>query len=227
MRVIPTRLRTATLGLLPRLRLRALHACDLLRLRWLRWQTPGLEIHPGASANLAWARYRLAPGARLVIGDGVVTERRRDGVCFSLEPDATVTIGAGTWLRSELGPVHLVAFEGARLEVGPEGFLNGCHLSAKREVTLGRRVWVGPGSRVFDSDQHDFDAERPERSAPVRLGDHTWIGSDVTVLRGVTVGEHCVVGARSLLTRDLPPHTLAFGAPAVPRGPVGDRSAVR
>jgi acetyltransferase-like isoleucine patch superfamily enzyme len=225
MRGIGLRLRLRRLH--ARLRLRRLHACDRLRLRWVRWRTPGLEIHPGASANLAWARYRLAPGARLVIGDGVVTERRRDGVCFSLDEDAHVSVGAGTWLRSELGPVHLVAFRGGRLEVGPEGFLNGCHLSAKREVRLGRRVWVGPGSRVFDADQHDLDAERPERSAPVRFEDCVWIGSDVTVLRGVTVGAHSVVGARSLVTRDVPPHTLAFGTPATPRGPVGDRSAVR
>jgi hypothetical protein len=120
------------------------------------------------------------------------------------------------WLRTELGPVVLACFAGARMVLGPEAFLNGAHLSAKRELVLGRRAWVGPGSRVFDSDQHDFDAERPEAAAPVRIGDHVWVASDCTVLKGVTIGEHAVVGARSLVTRDVPPHTLVLGAPATP-----------
>ena len=50
---------------------------------------------------------------------------------------------------------------------------------------MGRRVFVGPGSRIFDADQHDFDAERLEEVEPVSIGDHVWIASDVTVLRGV------------------------------------------
>jgi maltose O-acetyltransferase len=86
---------------------------------------------------------------------------------------------------------------------------------------------VGPGTRVFDSDQHDIDAERTERIAPVSIGDHVWIAGDATVLRGVTIGEHAVIGTRSLVTRDVPPHTLAYGEPAEPRGAVGDRSRAR
>lgn len=207
--------------------LRAIQAWDRARLGRLRRQHGGLEIHPSASSNLAHARFDLAPGARLRIGAGVVTERRRDGVRFALGPGARVTVGDGTWLRSDLGPVQLVAFAGARLEIGPEGFLNGCHLSAKESLVLGRRVWVGPGSRVFDADQHDLDDARPERRAPVAIHDHVWIASDVTVLRGVTIGAHSVVGARSVLTRSLPGHTLAVGAPAQPRGPVGDRTHAR
>jgi len=213
--------------LLQRWRLRVIHAADLLRLRWVCWLHPGLEVDPAASSNLAVARYVLAPGARLRIGPGVVCERRPGALSFLLEAGAQVEVGRGTWLRSELGPVTLAVFEGARLEIGSESFLNGCHVSAKKEVTLGHRAWVGPGSRIFDSDQHDFDADRPERLDPVRVGDCVWIASDVTVLRGVTIGAHSVVGARSVVTRDVPPHTLAFGAPATPRGKVGDRSTVR
>ena len=47
------------------------------------------------------------------------------------------------------------------------------------------------------------------------------------MLRGVSIGEHSVVGARSVVTRDVPPHTLALGVPAEPRGVVGDRSRTR
>ena len=85
---------------------------------------------------------------------------------------------------------------------------------------------VGPGSRVYDADQHPFDAERPEQVAPVRIGEFVWVASDVTVMRGVTIGDHAVVGARSVVLRDVPAHTLAFGTPAEARGAVGDRSSV-
>jgi acetyltransferase-like isoleucine patch superfamily enzyme len=210
-----------------RLVLRAISRADRLRLAWLRGLHQGLQVDARASSNLAVARYRLAPGAILRLAAGVVTERRPGALSFLLEEDARIDVEEGAWLRTEISPITLVAFRGARLRVGPESLLNGCHLSAKREVVLGRRVFVGPGTRVFDADQHDLDAEHPERVEPVHLGDHAWIASDVTVLRGVRVGSHAVVGARSLVTADIPPHTLAFGTPARPRGTVGDRSTAR
>lgn len=212
---------------LTRLLLRAIQAWDRLWLRLLARRHPGLEVDPAASSNFAHARFELAPGARLRIGAGAVTERRRDGVRFALGPGAQVDVGEGSWLRSDLGPVNVVAFQGARITLGPECFLNGCHLSAKRSLTLGRRAWVGPGCRVFDSDQHDFDDAHPERTEAVEIGDFAWIAADTTVLRGVRIGAHAVVGTRSLVTDSIPPHTLAYGAPATPRGAVGDRSRTR
>ncbi|MCG8592700.1 MAG: acyltransferase [Proteobacteria bacterium] len=210
-----------------RLRLRALQLLDRLRLWRLRRRHPGLVLEPGASTNFAHARFDLAPGARVTIEAGAVTERRRDGVVFDVGPGGQLTVGAGTWLRSDRGPVHLIVYDGARLTVGPECFLNACQVSAKLEVTLGRRAWVGPGSRIYDADQHDLDAERPERRAPVRIGDCAWITSDATVLRGVEMGAHSVLGTRSVLLESVPPHTFVAGTPARPLGRVGDRSRVR
>ena len=206
--------------------LRGVQRWDRWRLKRLMRRHPGLEIHPEASSNFAVSRFDLEPGARLRIGAGAVTERRREGVRFSVRSGGQLVIGEQTWLRSDLSPVLLYVFQGARMVVGRDGFLNGCHLSAKQEVELGEHCWVGSGSRVYDSDQHDLDADTRERSQPVRLGSHVWIASDVTVLRGVSIGDHTVVGTRSLVSRSLPAHTLAFGAPAVPRGSVGDRSRV-
>ena len=187
---------------------------------------PGLSIAPDASTNLASSHFALAPGARLSIGPRVYTERRQGGVHISVAEGARVEIGADTWLRSDLGPVILFAFPGASIRIGREGFLNGCHLSSKAAVELGIRVWIGPGSRVFDADQHDLDAERRQQIAPVRIGDHCWIAADVTVLRGVEIGEQSVIGTRSLVSRSLPPHSLAYGNPAEVRGSIGDRSRV-
>ena len=207
--------------------LHAVRAFDRARLAWRARRHPGLEIHPLASSNFASAEFRLAPGARLRIGAGAVTERRRGGVRFVLEPGASVEVGEGAWLRSDLGTVHVVAFEGARIEMGPRVFLNGCHVSAKTQLVLGTACQVGPGSRIFDADQHDFDDARPEQREPVEIGEHTWIASDVTVLRGVSIGAHSIVGTRSVVIEDVPPHTFAAGAPARARGVVGDRTHCR
>ena len=180
-----------------------------------------------ASSNLACARFNLAPGSRLRLGRGVVTERLPGRLHFVLWPGAEVEVQEGAWLRTEVGETYVVAFEGARMLIGPRAFLNGCHVSAKRSVTVGEHANVGVGSRIFDSDQHDMDDSHLEQSAPVVIGDHAWVAADCTILKGVTIGEHSVIGTRSIVTNDIPPHTLALGQPARPRGLVGDRSKVR
>lgn len=207
-------------------RLKTIQAWDRWRLARRVRRTPGLSIAPDASTNFASSHFAIAPGGRLVIGPRVYTERLKRGVHISVAEGASVEIGADTWLRSDLGPVIIFAFPGARITIGREGFMNGCHLSAKAGLAIGDRVWIGPGTRVFDADQHDLDADRKEQIEPVEIGDHCWIASDVTVLRGVHIGEQSVVGARSLVTKSMPPHTLAVGSPAVAKGKIGDRTEV-
>jgi len=188
-----------------RLLLRAIQAGDRARLRVLARRHPGVEIHPEASSNLASARITLGHGARLRIGAGVATERAAGALRLWVGDGAELVVDDDTWLRVETGPLSLYALAGARLHVGRDGFLSACSITAKREVVLGRQVWVGPGSQI----------------------DYSWVATAVTVLRGVAIGAHSVVGARSLVTRSIPDHTLAFGSPAVPRGKVGDRAGLR
>jgi acetyltransferase-like isoleucine patch superfamily enzyme len=213
-------------SLATRWRLKTIQAFDRLRLRRLRERHPGVVLHPESSTNFASSHFELGPGARLEIGPRVYTERRSRGVHFAIGEGAHVEIGADTWLRSDIAPVLIFAYPGARIRIGREGFLNGCHLSAKESLEIGDRVWIGMGSRVLDADQHDLDADRAERIAPVRIGDHCWIAADVTILRGVEIGEQSVVGTRSLVTKSMPAHTLALGNPATPSGEVGDRTKV-
>ncbi len=212
-------------GLGVRLLLRAVQARDRMRLRRLARAHPGLRIHPTASSNLAVARFELAPGAELHIGPGVVTERFPGAVCFSVATGARVEVGASSWLRCEVEKVRLAAYAGARIVLGRDCFLNGCQLSAKQWVEVGEGAMIGPGVRVYDSDQHPLDLETPEKSAGVRIGAFSWLASDVTVTRGAEIGEHSVVGTRSLVTGRIEPHTLAFGVPARARGRVGERRA--
>jgi hypothetical protein len=65
-----------------RLLLRALYGWDRLRLAWLAWLVPGLEIHPTATPAFASARFVIEPGGRLVIGPRAATERRAGALSF-------------------------------------------------------------------------------------------------------------------------------------------------
>jgi carbonic anhydrase/acetyltransferase-like protein (isoleucine patch superfamily) len=206
--------------------LRAVQRIDRWRLRRLMRRHPGVYIHPTASSNLASARFTLGEGARLWIGPHTHTERRADGVRFEVGDGAELVLEGTTWLRSVLQPIHFAVFEGARMTIGDGSWLNGCHLNAKASLEVGQGAMIGPGVRIFDADQHPLDAERPEVIGAVRIGECVWIASDATILRGVELGSHSIVAARSVVTRSLPPHCLAVGAPAESKGKVGDRQAL-
>jgi acetyltransferase-like isoleucine patch superfamily enzyme len=198
---------------------------DRRRLRGLMRRHPGLRVHPTASTNLAVAHFALEPGAVLEIGARVATERMPDRLWFHVEAGARVEIGEGSWLRCELEPIRLSAYRGAVLHLDRDCWLNGCQISAKQSVQVGEGGMIGPGTRVYDSDQHPIDVDTPEKLAPVRIGEFCWLASDVTVTRGSQIGGHCVIGSKSLVSGSIEPHSLAYGIPARVRGRVGRRTA--
>ena len=214
-------------NILIRSALKIIQAWDRLRLAWIVHLNPGLSIAPGTSTNFAKAKFDLAPDASLVIGAGVVTERNHLGVRFEIGAGARVVIEDGVWLKSDLGPVLLRAFPGAEITIGRDSQLSACMLSAKQEIAVGSRVLIGMGTRIFDSDQHPVDVDHPEVTLPVRIEDNVWVAADVTILRGVTIGESSVVGTRSLVQSLVEPHTVVSGVPAKFYGKVGDRSALK
>ncbi len=93
------------------------------------------------------------------------------------------------------------------------------HLAAAAKMVIGCHVLMG--SHVFITDHdHDFSAletpisDQPLRVDPVCIEDFVWLGENVVVLKGVRIGHHAVVGANSVVTRDLPPYAVAAGVPA-------------
>jgi acetyltransferase-like isoleucine patch superfamily enzyme len=92
-------------------------------------------------------------------------------------------------------------------------------ISAVEQVVLEDDVIVGAFSSIIDSD-HTFALGRPNvmhnppDSAPIRIGRGTWLAERVTVLKGVTIGRCCIVGANSVVREDLPDYSIAAGVPA-------------
>lgn len=186
----------------------------------------GLAAAPGVSPNLRLAHVRIEPGARLEVGPGFATERQA-GNRIWIQAGGLVRLERDVWLRTEYGPNWLTVFPGGRLILGERVLVNGAMLHAKTEVRMGADSMIGLGARVFDADLHDLDCETPERTAPVRIGERVWIGSNAIVLRGVTIGDDTIVGAGSIVTRDLPARVLALGAPARPVREIASRAGCR
>ena len=83
-------------------------------------------------------------------------------------------------------------------------------------VIFGDNVFVAPNCGFYTAG-HPLDAERRnkglEYARPIKVGDNVWFGAAVTVLPGVTIGDNCVIGAGSVVTKDIPAHSLAVGNP--------------
>jgi len=204
--------------------LRAIYAFDRLRFAlWRRRFGARLEVGASASPNLRFTDLRIEPGARVVVGRGYATERRRGNHVW-VQAGAQLVLGPRVWLRTECGPNFVTAAEGARIELGARCLINGAMLHANIGIRMGDDSMIGFGSRVLDSDFHHLDVHTPERSTPVTIGERVWIASDVTVLQGVTIGDDVVIGARSVVTRDVPSGVLALGHPAKPVRSLGPRA---
>lgn len=130
----------------------------------------------------------------------------------------TMKIGSRVLIIGTITPVELVAFPGGSLEIGDNSFINyGVSLSASQLVRIGPRCNIGTYCNLLDNDFHSLEPEKRQQkppSAPIILEENVWLGARVIVLRGITIGKDSVVGAGSIVTRDIPPGVLAAGSPA-------------
>lgn len=105
---------------------------------------------------------------------------------------------------------------GKNITIGRDVFINsGCHFQDQGGIVIGDGSLIGHNV-VLATINHDLDPKnnRKNHYAPITIGNHVWIGANVTVLAGVTIGDWAVVGAGAVVTRDVPPRTVAGGVPA-------------
>jgi len=117
--------------------------------------------------------------------------------------------------------VWITAPGSARVRIGEGTFLNiGVMVAAFELVEIGAHCMLANNCFVTDADHRVDDLDRPitwqgfTTKGPTRIGDNTWLGANVVVTSGVTIGERCVIGANSVVTHDVPPFSVAAGAPA-------------
>lgn len=140
-----------------------------------------------------------------------------------------IVVGGKTLVDGEL----MVHDYGGRIVIGESAYIGmGSRVWSGDEVRIGNHVFVAHNVTITDTNSHQTDAEeRAEhyqrtvvegkpfekgtiQTAPVVIGDHAWINFNVAILKGVTIGEGAIIGAGSVVTKDVPPYVLSAGNPA-------------
>ena len=104
-----------------------------------------------------------------------------------------------------------------KVTIGKDTYINGyCHFLG--EINIGDNVLIGPHCIIWSRD-HNFKKgelikNQGHTTAPITLEDDVWLGARVTVLKGVTIHKGAVVGAGSVVTKDIPEYAIAVGNPA-------------
>ncbi len=110
----------------------------------------------------------------------------------------------------------------AKLSLG-SGYMNhDCVIDCFSSITIGHGVVISERVVIRDSDNHaiiltengELKSDEKPAAAPIVIQDHVWLGMNVIVLKGVTIGEGAIVAAGSVVTKDVPPHCLVAGVPA-------------
>lgn len=160
---------------------------------------PLIDIHPTAKVNYRGIRFH--PNSTLKIGSGSIVE----GSLVSERDGASIIIGDNTFIGSST----IAAAQS--IEIGDDVLISwGCNIVDHNSHAIG---WSNRSSDVREWYAGRKNWEHvPVR--PVKIGNKSWIGLNVIVLKGVEIGEGAVVGAGSVVTRNIPAWTVAAGNPA-------------
>lgn len=165
-------------------------------------------------------RCEAGSGTRVLLGGRIVNTQPRRGA---------ISLGENSWVAGEL----LVFPHGGRIRLGSFCYVGeGARIWSADEVAVGDRVFIAHGVNVHDNDAHSLSAAERHRhfrelvvagrasftedlrTARVTIGNDVWLGFNATVLKGVAIGEGAVIGACSVVTRDVEPYTVVAGNPA-------------
>lgn len=101
--------------------------------------------------------------------------------------------------------------------IGKGTFINhNAYLMDGGTISIGEHCFIGPNCGMYtaihalDSDQRNAGIEK---ALPIKIGNNCWIGADVTILPGVTIGDNSVIGAKSVVTKNIPSNVVALGNP--------------
>jgi acetyltransferase-like isoleucine patch superfamily enzyme len=173
-----------------------------------KWRWYERNTLPWNRASIHWELMRRGAFARWPL-QGNVLEALREG---RLEVGEGVLFEPNVWITVP---------GSARVRIGAGTFLNqGVMIAAQELVEIGEHCMLANGCFVSDAAHRYDDPDKPvpwqgfTSKGPTRIGANCWLGAHVAVTSGVTVGERCVIGTGSVVTRDLPPFSVAAGAPA-------------
>ena len=147
------------------------------------------------------------------------------------QPNGTLTIGDGFNCNNRIksnsiGLIQPCVFNimttGSQIVIGDNVGISGSTICARKEIVIGNNVLIGSGCIITDSDAHPIEwkdrregASNKIKCAPIIIGNDVFIGARSIILKGVEIGDRAVVGAGSVVTRNVPADTIVAGNPAV------------
>lgn len=169
------------------------------------------------------ARQRIAGNAAVSIApDTQISAYRR----LSLRPGCRLEIGAQSLLHCTIITEH----PEAHITIGARTFIGSSKLISAKRIIIGDDILISWGCTIVDHNSHSvswskrandvLDWARGEKDwthvprGTIHIQNKAWIGADVTILKNVTIGEGAVVGASSVVTKDVPAWTIVAGNPA-------------
>jgi len=153
---------------------------------------------------------RIRLGERVAIDDGCLIDARGDGETGVIIEEEVI-FGRNCTIQAKYGPIRI----GRKTNIGPH-----CVMSATSEVILGEQLLIGAlcyiGGGSYHSDRIDIPImeQGVYSKGPVIIEDDVWIGAHSVILAGVHIGRGAVIGAGSIVTRDIPTLSVAVGNPA-------------
>lgn len=129
-------------------------------------------------------------------------------VKFNIKKDSIVEINKNCRIRRN---VSFYCYDKAKIYIGDNVFINeNCIISARKQVKIGDNCILGNNISIYDNN-HDFKNNITKYVCDeVIIGDNTWIGCNVIILKGVKIGKNCVIGAGSLITKNIPDNSIVY-----------------
>ncbi|MBQ3558917.1 MAG: sugar O-acetyltransferase [Agathobacter sp.] len=151
---------------------------------------------------------------------------KAEDLCFELNNTRPSEVEKRTEILKELLPQMeencvvlspLYADYGVYTKIGHDTFINhNAYLMDGGSITIGSHCFIGPNCGMYTAIHATLAEERNqglEKALPIEIGDNCWLGGDVTILPGVTIGNNTIIGAGSVVTKDIPDHVVAVGNP--------------
>ena len=108
----------------------------------------------------------------------------------------------------------IILFENAKLKLGSGFFNSNIKIRCHEKIEIGENVAISHDVTIMDSDAHEGLWAGYEKTKPIKIGNHVWIGTRVTILKGVTIGDNAIIAAGSVVTKNVPNNTIVAGVPA-------------
>lgn len=179
------------------------------------------EANPKRNPMVLFVKRLCSVFWRVVTGKWYLRKCQTGKLCTTrgvprIDAHGDIILGNRVKVWSHIHKTQLSAGGKGKLIIGDNSFINvGTIISAHYQIKIGKNAQIAPGVIIMDNDFHGVEErDTVETPTPITIGDNVWLATRVVVLKGVTIGEGSTIATGAVVTKDIPPYSLAAGIPA-------------